>query len=429
VKKIVVNLCRLLLSVVFVLSGFVKAIDPLGTQYKIDDYLEAMHLAGLLPPLVTLSMSVVQSSVEFCLGIFMLFAIRRKFTTISVLVIMAVMTPLTLWLAIVNPITDCGCFGDAIVLTNWQTFFKNIVLLMAAIVVARWPQEMFRFVSESNQWIAVNYSAVFILATSVWCLYDLPLFDFRPYHVGANIQEGMEIPEGAEQPEFETTFILEKDGHRQEFGIDNYPDSTWTFVDSRTVMTKEGYVPPVHDFSITTFGGDDITEQVLNDTSYVFLLVAPFLEHADDSRLDLINEVYEYAKEHGYAFYGLTSSNEHAVSRWCDMTGAEYDFCLTDGTTLKTIIRSNPGLVLLKQGTVIRKWSHNSLPELDETMGALPLEQLEIGHIPISSVSSKVSQILLWFVLPLTLLSVADRIWMWSRRVRRKKRKKEDNSL
>jgi triosephosphate isomerase len=111
------------------------------------------------------------------------------------------------------------------------------------------------------------------------------------------------------------------------------------------------------------------------------------------------------------------------------MTGAEYDFCLTDGTTLKTIIRSNPGLVLLKQGTVIRKWSHNSLPELDETMGSLPLEQLEIGHIPISSVSSKVSQILLWFVLPLTLLSVADRIWMWSRRVRRKKRKKEDNSL
>ena len=424
-RKIVVNLCRLLLSVVFILSGFVKAIDPLGTQYKIDDYLEAMHLAGLLPPLVTLSMSVVQSSVEFCLGIFMLFAIRRKITTISVLVIMAVMTPLTLWLAIANPIADCGCFGDAIVLTNWQTFFKNIVLLTAAIVVARWPQEMFRFVSESIQWIAVNYSAVFILATSVWCLYDLPLFDFRPYHVGANIQEGMEIPEGAEQPEFETTFILEKNGHRQEFSIDNYPDSTWTFIDSRTVMTKEGYVPPVHDFSITTSDGDDITEQVLNDTSYVFLLVAPFLEHADDSRLDLINEVYEYAKEHGYAFYGLTSSNERAIMRWRDMTGAEYDFCLTDGTTLNTIIRSNPGLVLLKHGTVIRKWSHNRLPELDETMDILPLEQLEIGHISLSSVSSKVSQILLWFVLPLTLLSVADRIWMWNRWIRRKKKEKE----
>lgn len=412
-----------MLAVVFILSGFVKAVDPLGTQYKIDDYLEAMHLAGLLPSMATLSLSVLQAVVEFCLGIFLLFAIRRRFTTISVLAILAVMTPLTLWLAIANPIADCGCFGDAIVLTNWQTFFKNVVLLLAAIVVVRWPKEMFRFVSESNQWIAVNYSVVFILLTSLWCLYDLPLFDFRPYHVGANIQEGMEMPEGAAQPEFETTFIMEKDGHRQEFGIDNYPDSTWTFIDSRTVMTKEGYVPPVHDFSITTLAGDDITGQVLSDTSYVFLLVAPFLEHADDSRLDLINEVYEYAKEQGYSFYGLTSSNEQAISRWRDMTGAEYEFCLADGTTLKTIVRSNPGLVLLKHGTVIRKWSHNNLPVIEETETSLPLERLEIGQMPASSVSRKVTKILLWFVLPLMVLSIADRIWMWSQWVRRKKKK------
>ena len=425
-KKTVVNLCRLLLAVVFILSGFVKAIDPLGTQYKIDDYLEAMHLSGLMSSTLTLSLSVLQSAVEFCLGIFLLFAIRRRFTTISVLVMMALMTPLTLWLAIANPIADCGCFGDAIVLSNWQTFAKNVVLLGAAIVVARWPEEMFRIVSESLQWIAVNYSAVFILATSVWCLYDLPLFDFRPYHVGANIQEGMAMPEGAAQPEFETTFILEKDGRRQEFGIDNYPDSTWTFVDSRTVMTKEGYVPPIHDFSITTPDGDDITSQVLSDTSYVFLLVVPFLEHADDSRLDLINEVYEYAKQHGYAFYGLTSSSERAVSRWCDMTGADYEFCLTDGTTLKTIVRSNPGLVLLKHGTVVRKWSHNRLPELSEAEAQLPLEQLEIGHTSESSVSRTVSLILLWFVLPLMLLAIADRMWMWSRWVRRQKKKKEE---
>ena len=191
-------------------------------------------------------------------------------------------------------------------------------------------------------------------------------------------------------------------------------------------MTKEGYVPPIHDFSITTPDGDDITSQVLSDTSYVFLLVAPFLEHADDSRLDLINEVYEYAKQHGYAFYGLTSSSERAVSRWCDMTGADYEFCLTDGTTLKTIVRSNPGLVLLKHGTVVRKWSHNRLPELSEAEAQLPLEQLEIGHTSESSVSRTVSLILLWFVLPLMLLAIADRMWMWSRWVRRQKKKKEE---
>ena len=422
-RKVVVNLCRLLLAVVFTFSGFVKAVDPMGTQYKIDDYLEALHLGGLLPAPGSLVLSVLLSALEFCLGLFLLFAIRRRFTSACMVVMLLLMTPLTLWLAVSNPVSDCGCFGDAVVLTNWQTFAKNVVLLLAALVVARWPLDMFRFVSESNQWIAVNYSVVFILGLSGLCLYDLPLFDFRPYHIGANIKEGMEMPEGAEQPEFETTFIMEKDGRQQEFGIDNYPDSTWTFVDSKTVMTKAGYVPPIHDFSVTTSEGDDITEQILDEPGYVFLLVAPHLEQADDSRLDLLNELYEYAREHNYPFYGLTASGERAIARWRDMTGAEYEFCQTDETTLKTIIRSNPGVLLLKQGTIIRKWSDNRLPVLEENETGLPLEQLEIGQMPSDTVPGKVTTILLWFVLPLALLSVADRIWMWSKWVRPRQRK------
>ena len=422
-RKVVVNLCRLLLAVVFTFSGFVKAVDPMGTQYKIDDYLEALHLGSLLPAPGALVLSVLLSALEFCLGLFLLFAIRRRFTSACMVVMLLVMTPLTLWLAVSNPVSDCGCFGDAVVLTNWQTFAKNVVLLLAALVVARWPLDMFRFVSESNQWIAVNYSVVFILGLSGLCLYDLPLFDFRPYHIGANIKEGMEMSEGAEQPEFETTFIMEKDGRQQEFGIDNYPDSTWTFVDSKTVMTKAGYVPPIHDFSVTTSEGDDITEQILDEPGYVFLLVAPHLEQADDSRLDLLNELYEYAREHNYPFYGLTASGERAIARWRDMTGAEYEFCQTDETTLKTIIRSNPGVLLLKQGTIIRKWSDNRLPVLEENETGLPLEQLEIGQMPSDTVPGKVTTILLWFVLPLALLSVADRIWMWSKWVRPRQRK------
>ena len=142
VKKIVVNIARLVLAVTFILSGFVKAVDPLGTQYKITDYLEAMHLGGLLPDLAALGLSVILSAAEFCLGVFLLFAIQRRLTSRLILLMMVVMTPLTLWLALANPISDCGCFGDAVVLTNWQTFLKNVVLLACAIVVARWPQEM-----------------------------------------------------------------------------------------------------------------------------------------------------------------------------------------------------------------------------------------------------------------------------------------------
>lgn len=424
----IVNVCRIVLAVTLVFSGFVKAVDPMGTGYKLADYLTAMGLSGLLPESVLVAASVILSAVEFCVGIFLLFAIQRRLASRVAVALMLVMTPLTLWLAVANPISDCGCFGDAVVLTNWQTFWKNVVLLLLAVCVAFRPRAMFRFVSESNQWIVINFSILFILIVSAISLYDLPIFDFRPYHIGASIPEGMTVPEGAPQPRFETTFVMEKDGEQREFGLDNYPDSTWTFVDSRTVMVSKGYEPPIHDFVLETEQGDDITDEVLSDTGYVFLLVAPHLEQADDSRLDLINELYEYSQEQGYPFYGLTASSPRAIAQWRERTGAEYPFCTVDEITLKTIIRSNPGLLLLHGGTVVRKWSHNRLPVIGEDKASLPLEHIEIGHLPEDSVPRKVARILLWFVLPLTLLVVADRVWMWTKWLRRRKRQTSDSN-
>jgi triosephosphate isomerase len=428
VKKTVVNIARFVLALTFILSGFVKAVDPLGTQYKINDYLTALSLREFVPDFLTLGASVALSVVEFMLGICLLFAIHRRLVSKLTLALMLIMTVITLWLAITNPISDCGCFGDAIVLTNWQTFWKNVILLLAALIVWRWPKEMPRMISVSNQWIVFNYSTLFILFIAIWCLYYLPLFDFRPYHVGANIKEGMEIPEGAPQPQFETTFILEKDGQQQEFTMDNYPDSTWTFIDSKTVQTAEGYVPPIHDFSILTADDEDITEEVLETEGYTFLLVSPHLENADDSQFDQINQIYEYSKEHGYPFYCLTASTERAVNRWQDITGAEYPFCSTDEITLKTIVRSNPGLVLLKQGTVIGKWSHNDLPVIDDAQFSQALETLPIGQSQADSVAGKITKLLLWFVLPLVILTIADRLWAWTKWVRKKNKRNIQNS-
>ena len=379
-RKVCVNICRMVLAVTFILSGYVKAIDPIGSQYKIAEYLEAMHMGGLLPDFVTLGASVVQAAVEFCLGIFLLFAIQRRLTSRLILLIMVVMTPLTLWLALANPISDCGCFGDAIVLTNWQTFWKNVVLLACAVIVAWWPTEMFRFISKSNQWIVINYSVLFVVITSTYCLYYLPTFDFRPYHVGVNL--------------------------RQE----------WQ-------RTMEGEDLPYADFFIEEVStGEDITEQVLDEQGYTFLMVSPNLEHADDSRLDLLNELYEYANEHGYPFYCLTSSTPQHIKHWQETTGAEYPFCLTDGTVLKTIIRSNPGILLLKDGVVIRKWSHNDLPTIEEEQATRPLEEISYGQMMTDSVAKRILKLLLWFVLPLTLLALADRVWMWTRWLRRNKK-------
>ena len=418
-KEAGINLCRLVVALTFILSGFVKAVDPIGTQYKLADYLEAWHLAQYVPDFMTLMASVLLSAVEFGLGVCLLFAIRRHWVTRLLLVAMCVLTPLTLWLALDNPISDCGCFGDAVKLTNWQTFWKNVVLLACTAAMARRPESMGRFVSRSNQWIVINYTAVFILAVSGYSLYALPPFDFRPYHIGADIRKGMEIPEGAPQPQFETTFIMEKGGQRREFTLDNYPDSTWTYIDSKTVQTKEGYVPPIHDFSITrTDNGEDITAQVLDSPGYTFLLISPHLEQADDSQLDQINQLYDYAEERGYPFYCLTASGDKGIGKWRDITGAEYPFCTTDATTLETIIRSNPGMILLKDGKVIRKWSHNQLP--DESQLNAPIEKTEMGQMPSDSVPEKILIILLWYVLPLTVLTIADRLWQWTRWLKKK---------
>jgi triosephosphate isomerase len=419
IRKAIINLCRLLLAVTFIFSGYVKAIDPLGTQYKIQDYLEALDVQAYIPDWLTLGTSVGLSALEFSLGLFMLFAIRRRLTSKVILLFMSVMTLITVWLAIANPVKDCGCFGDAIKLTNTETLLKNVVLLICALIVALQPLKMVRFISKSNQWIVINYTVVFVLISSLYSLYKLPVFDFRPYHVGANILQGMEIPKGAKQPKFETTFVLKKNGVQKVFTLDNYPDSTWEFVDSKTVQTEEGYVPPIHDFSIErNDNGEDITQQVLRNKGYTFLLICPHLETADDSNFGDIDQMYEYAQNQHIPFYCLTASPAKAIQKWQNITGAEYPFCTTDETTLKTIIRSNPGLVLIKGGTVIRKWSHNELPKEEDLNGSL--QNLEIGQMPADTVPGKIFEILLWFVLPLFLLTIADRTWAWTKWLKRK---------
>ena len=414
-----VNVCRFVLAATFIFSGYVKAIDPLGTLYKLKDYAAAMSLNGLLPDWALVGVAIALGALEFALGVFMLFAVRRHVVSRITLAFMTAMTALTLWIFVADPVKDCGCFGDALKLTNGETLLKNIVLSACAALVAWRPVDMARFISRSNQWIVRYYTVAYIVITSVYCLYTLPIFDFRPYHVGMNIKQGMEIPEGAEQPEFESTFLLKKNGETREFTLDNYPDSTWEYVDTRTVQTKKGYEPPIHDFALTSCDtGEDITEQVLTKKGYTFLLVSPRLAVADDSNFGDIDQIYEYAEENGADFYCVTASANNEIERWRDLTGAEYQFCNADETTLKTMIRSNPGLMLLKDGTIIGKWSHNALPQTDDLTA--PLQQLTIGKAQNDSTTERLLIVLLTFFLPLSALTLADRLWAWSKWIRNK---------
>ena len=295
VKKVIAEVCRLLLGVVFIFSGTVKAVDPMGGAIKIGDYLTSFGLDKLQPFTALISFNL--SALEFMLGVCMLLGVYRRYTTFLTLLKKSFMTPLTLYLAIFNPVSDCGCFGDALVISNWQTFYKNIVLLAAAIYVFINNQRLLQCYTYHVYWFVALWAYVFAIGFAYRNYNHLPILDFRPYKLGANIPALMSIPEGAPEDEYTYSFIYEKDGVQKEFSLENAPadDSTWTFVDSKTELIKQGYVPPVTTFHIYNADDVDVTDQLLNDPKGLFLLIAPRLENADDERIDEITNVYDYA--------------------------------------------------------------------------------------------------------------------------------------
>lgn len=416
-----------MLSATFIFSGFVKANDPTGTAYKIHDYFEAWGIAANLPSSLPFLGAAFLGIFEFALGFYLLFGIHRRLTPAVMLAVMCIMTPLTLWLAVTNPISDCGCFGDAVTLTNWNTFGKNAVLLTAAVSVFYWRKKYFKkLVTERVDWFISLYGTVFIIIYTAVCLRHLPVFDFRPYHIGADIRKGMEVPEGEKLTSYETTFIYRRGNEEREFSIDNLPqDSTWTFVNSNTRVKEKGYEPPIHDFQISSVeDGTDLTDEILRNKGYTFLLVAHQLQIADDSNMDLINGVYDYSVEYGYRFYCVTASRAEDIATWEEYTGAEYPFAEMDDTTLKTMIRANPGLILLKDGVVINKWSCNDLP--DEYQLNKPLDKLPFGQLNPKTLPHKIMLVAGWFFGPLLILSLCDVAWMqWKKRKKKKELKKD----
>ena len=366
IKYIAMGVVRLVLALTYLFSGVVKLIDPRGTQYKIEDYGAAFGMSNLLPEGVPLTLACVLAIVEFLMGIYLLFGIRRRLAATVSICFLLIMTPLTLYLALKNPVSDCGCFGDALVLSNWQTFWKNVVLLILSIIALRYYKLMPHLVGKRFQWMVALSALVFAVIFLSYNLWRLPLIDFRPYHVGADIRKAW-YDDQQDFGQFVTTFILEKDGVQKEFALEDYPDSTWTFIDSRTVQvepTKRSGVGDLLIHDATT--GEDITELILCDNGYTFLLVAPYLEKADDGVMGELLSLYDYSQETGCGFYCLTSSGEQAIANWIEMTGAEYPFCQADAVVLKTMIRSNPGLMLLHDGKVVGKWPSTALPKPEE---------------------------------------------------------------
>ena len=341
-----------------------KAIDPLGTVYKIEDYLTAFGgVFTSLLPLATLA-AVLLILTEWTLGVMMLCNIRTQLTAWLALAFYLVMTPLTLYIALTNPITDCGCFGDALVISNWQTFGKNVVLTVLVIVLLCTK----RHIPQTFVWWAELGLVLIGLALAgglmLYTHYHLPIIDFRPYKIGNNIPQLMEIPDGAPADEYAITLIYEKDGVEQEFTLQDYPrgDSTWRFVDQQSKLIRKGYEPPIHDFELVKYDGEDVTYDLL-ETEKVVLVVMYDLSKADLTQLPKLAALAETALAQDMPFYILTSATDDQIWEFIEAHPAVLSeewrerFLTADGIMLKTIVRANPGVFVINYGTIIDKYN------------------------------------------------------------------------
>ena len=367
--RLVKNLCRIIVGIVFIYSGFVKGIDPLGSDYKFTDYFNAFGMGWMNA--TTLFFSFALSLAEFLIGTALLFNLWVSRMAWGALLFMAFFTPLTLVLALTNPVSDCGCFGDAMILTNWQTFWKNIILLLLAIMIFVYRKEYKSSLSLMGQFSFLTLAGAGMLCLSIYCYRHLPVLDFRPYAVGKNITEGMRLPEGAEPDQYEVTlkYKNKQTGEVRSFTEENYPwqdTLNWEYESSSERLVKKGYITPIHDLVIEHPTLGNITEEILEDDNHTILAVAYNLNQSDTQYQPAINRLAEYARKKGIRFYGLTSSTERDIEAYKKRNHVPYEFCTADEIQLKTMIRSNPGVIILREGTILDKWAGKDVPDVKE---------------------------------------------------------------
>lgn len=408
--NIVLTAARILFGITFVFSGFVKAVDPIGFAYKIEDYLIAFQLIPFIPLALTFAVTLIL--VELLLGVFILLGLYRKLSTAMGVLFMAVMTPMTLYIAIKNPVEDCGCFGDALVISNWDTFYKNIVLVLLAVLLLVYHKRIKPLFTNKSKGLVVGFVFLFSLLFCLYNIFYLPIMDFRPYKVGVNIAEQMEN-DVSNGDVYENIYIYEKDGVEEEFTEDNFPweDSTWTFVDYQSKLIKEGEKPLIDEFYITAYAkdgagafvkGGDITDDILTNKVVLFV-VSLSLDDAREKGMKQIIALADYAADNDIELLVATSSEAAAIEQWHREWGnPKVGYGLMDELTLKTIVRSNPGLLLLSGGTIVGKWSSRRLPNQRQLEGMVAKLKTEEKSLPINN-NSTASLLIICaiFVIPL----------------------------
>lgn len=346
-------LMRILVGGVFIFSGFVKSIDPWGTIYKFDDYLAAMSLC-LWPNLVLVG-AFSLSAVEFLCGVFILLGCFRRSSTILAAIIMAVMLPLTLWIAMANPVADCGCFGDAFIISNWATFWKNVILTAGIIWLIIYNKRCHWVITPALQWLTFVASGLFIVIIELYGYVSQPLLDFRPYKVGSAIID-TDLT-SANEPEY--VFIYEKDGVEKSFGIeDELPseESGWTFTERRELHKDNSSAVISEDsrnLRIWSKGGEeDVTEEVVTMNAKELIVMMPDLNMVSPATTWKLNSLFEWSRKNDVEMIGVVSGTPQEIAIWEDLSMASYPIYTADDTQIKSVVRGNPGVVYVIDGIV-----------------------------------------------------------------------------
>ncbi len=373
--KILLWVSRILFGGIFIFSGFVKAIDPLGSAYKFQDYFMAFDVEWM--SFLALPAAVMLSTLEFIIGVGVLAGIKKNLSAWGGLLFMAFFTPLTLYIAITDPVPDCGCFGDAIIISNWDTFYKNLVILAASIVVFAYRDRIRVPWNKTTDNMLMIIVAVAILWLSVYCLRNLPIIDFRPWKVGNDVTE-LVLPT-EEVADVFLVFENQKTGETREYPANDYPwddpewAEIWRFKEQRREIIHPYQEAEIDAFYIEDEFGDDLTDFFITKPGYLFMVVAHDLYRTNTRAFEqIITPLAREAESEGYPFIVLTGSSQDAIDAFRHSWQTPYPFYLSDEIELKTIIRSNPGLVLMKEGVVKGKWAFRNIPTLEEIISVCP---------------------------------------------------------
>jgi uncharacterized membrane protein YphA (DoxX/SURF4 family)/peroxiredoxin len=361
--RYVIGIVRIFVGVLFVISGFIKLNDPVGFSFKLEEYFSqgVLDLPVFMPYALAISIFVV--IVEVLLGIMLILGIKVKFTVWSLLGMIIFFTFLTFYSAYFNKVTDCGCFGDAIKLTPWESFTKDVVLLVLILLLffgQKYITQLFRpFLTK----IILIGSVLFSVGYVYYVLNHLPVIDFRPYEIGKNIEDGMNVPEGAPKAIFEYAWKFNVNGEEKIIVTNgDYPTVDGEFIGVETEEIQKGYEPPVHDFTIEQ-EGEDYAMALLQEPKLV-AIIAYDLRKTNESVFSEIKEVTDKAVQNGYKVIGMSASGPDQTKALTEQYKLNFDFYFTDETTLKTIVRSNPGVMVLEKGTIVQKVHYNDLDDL-----------------------------------------------------------------